>query len=315
MVNRMKKDNRILITGAGGVLGYGLLDALTKNGYENILTPDRSEMNCLSQESVADYFNQHRPEYVFHLASLVYGLKGNLDNQLKSISNNTIINQNVICSCHQFNVKKIFFAGTVASYPFPYVKLPLDENDLMSGEPHGGEYGYAMSKRHALAYLKILNQYHNVDYCYALFTNLFGANDKFDSVNGHVIPSLIEKAYNSLHNGSDKLIVWGRPETTRDFLYNKQAGLAALHAMINISGVVNIASGIETSMGDIVNSIVNYYDKIIPVWDENAPIGIPKRSVSISILNDSGFNPDFDLKEQISDTISWYENNLHRVRK
>ncbi|MFB1116682.1 GDP-L-fucose synthase family protein [Dickeya dadantii] len=312
----MERKSKILITGAGGVLGYGLTDALAKNGYDNVLTPNRDEMNCLSQESVDDYFNQHQPDYVFHLASLVFGLKGNLDNQLKSISNNTIINQNVILACHKFNVKKIFFAGTVASYPFPYVQLPLDEGDLMLGEPHGGEYGYAMSKRHALAYLKILNQYHNVDYCYALFTNLFGANDKFDPINGHVIPSLIDKTYNSLLRGDNQLTVWGRPETTRDFLYNKQAGLAALHVMNNLSGVVNIASGVETSMGDIVNAIARYYDnKITAVWDANAPIGIPKRSVSIKRLNDSGFQPEFDLNLQISDTISWYENNISRIRK
>ncbi|MBQ4796683.1 NAD-dependent epimerase/dehydratase family protein, partial [Pectobacterium versatile] len=66
----MERKSKILITGAGGVLGYGLSDALAKNGYDNVLTPNRNEMNCLNQESVDDYFNQHQPDYVFHLASL-----------------------------------------------------------------------------------------------------------------------------------------------------------------------------------------------------------------------------------------------------
>ncbi|WP_040002402.1 NAD-dependent epimerase/dehydratase family protein [Dickeya chrysanthemi] len=152
----MEKTSKILITGSGGVLGYGLVNALRSSGYDNLLTPNRNEMDCLNQDSVDDYLNKNRPEYVFHLASLVFGLKGNLDNQLKSISNNTIINQNVIVSSHKFNVKKIFFAGTVASYPFPYIQQPLVEDDILMGEPHDGEYGYAMAKRHALAFLKIL---------------------------------------------------------------------------------------------------------------------------------------------------------------
>ncbi|WP_038913177.1 GDP-L-fucose synthase family protein [Dickeya zeae] len=312
----MEKTSKILITGSGGVLGYGLVNALRSNGYDNLLTPNRNEMDCLNQDSVDDYLNKNRPEYVFHLASLVFGLKGNLDNQLKSISNNTIINQNVILSSHKLNIKKIFFAGTVASYPFPYVRQPLAEDDLLLGEPHDGEYGYAMAKRHALAFLKILNKYHNVDYCYALFTNLFGENDRFDPVNGHVIPSLIDKAYNSIKNGDNILNVWGRPETTRDFLHNKEAGLAALHAMNNVSGVVNIASGVETSMGDVVKAIVNFFDnKISASWNEDAPIGIPKRSVSIERLRNSGFTPNFDLEKQISDTISWYRNNILGIRK
>ncbi|TYL42248.1 GDP-L-fucose synthase [Dickeya sp. ws52] len=312
----MEKTSKILITGSGGVLGYGLVNSLRSSGYDNLLTPNRNEMDCLNQDSVDDYLNKNRPEYVFHLASLVFGLKGNLDNQLKSISNNTIINQNVIVSSHKFNVKKIFFAGTVASYPFPYIQQPLVEDDLLMGEPHDGEYGYAMAKRHALAFLKILNKYHSIDYCYALFTNLFGENDRFDPINGHVIPSLIDKAYNSIQNGDNILNVWGRPETTRDFLHNSEAGFAALHAMNNISGVVNIASGVETSMGDVVKAIVSGFDNKISVsWNENAPIGIPRRSVSIERLRNSGFDPKFDLKEQISDTISWYKNNILGIRK
>nr|WP_192457791.1 GDP-L-fucose synthase [Musicola keenii] len=312
----MEKTSKILITGSGGVLGYGLVKALLINGYDNLLTPNRHEMDCLNQDSVDDYLNKNRPEYVFHLASLVFGLKGNLDNQLKSISNNTSINQNVILSCHKFDVKKIFFAGTVASYPYPYIQQPLVEDDLFSGEPHDGEYGYAMAKRHALAFLKILNKYHHTDYCYALFTNLFGENDRFDPVNGHVIPSLIDKAYNSIQNGENVLNVWGRPETTRDFLHNSAAGLAALHAMNHVSGVVNIASGVETSMGDVVSAIAGCFDNKLSVsWNENAPIGIPRRSVSIERLRNSGFTPDFDLERQISDTILWYKNNILGVRK
>ncbi|WJY14586.1 NAD-dependent epimerase/dehydratase family protein [Pectobacteriaceae bacterium CE90] len=312
----MQKESKILITGSGGVLGYGIINALKLSGYNNLLVPNKTELNVFDKECVDDYFSFHKPDYVFHLASLVFGLKGNLDNQLKSISNNTIINQNVILACHHFSVKKIFFAGTVASYPYPYLHLPLIEDDLMLGEPHNGEYGYAMSKRHALAYLKILKENHGIDYCYALFTNLFGQNDKFDTVNGHVIPSLIHKAYNSLHYGDSVLNVWGRPETTRDFLHSSEAGFATLHAMQNISGIVNIASGVETTMGNVVDAILDYFNgKLTINWEKDSPVGIPNRSVSIDRLSKSGFLPRFDLNKQISETISWYENNLIRIRK
>ncbi|MGP2516660.1 NAD-dependent epimerase/dehydratase family protein [Yersinia sp. 2545 StPb PI] len=264
----MDKNSIILITGSGGVLGYGLLQALNEKKYLNILSPNSSELNALDEKSVDDYFTKNKPSYVFHLASLVYGLQGNLDNQLKSLCSNTTINQNIIVACKNHRVKKIFFAGTVASYPYPYKSLPLKEDFFLDGEPHWGEYGYASAKRHALAYLKIMKEYDGIDYCYGLFTNLFGQNDKFDTVNGHVIPSLIEKSISSINNCTNRLNVWGRPDTTRDFLFGYDAGIAAILAMEKYSGVINIASGKESSMQEVTDAINEYFDnKMDIVWD------------------------------------------------
>ncbi|XBS68530.1 NAD-dependent epimerase/dehydratase family protein [Acerihabitans sp. KWT182] len=312
----MNIDKKILITGGNGVLGYGLKRALTQRGYVNVLAPSKKELNALDQLSVNSYFDINKPDYVFHLASLVYGLQGNLDNQFTSLCSNTLINQNVLQACKSNNVEKIFFAGTVASYEYPYRKLPLEESFSMSGDPHFGEYGYAMAKRHALSYLKILKEYHGIDYCYGLFTNLFGPNDKFDIKNGHVIPSLIEKAISNVRAGEKKLKVWGRPETTRDFLYSFDAGHAAVHAFDNYSGIINIASGIETSIKDVVDAINLYFENnLVLEWDPKSPIGVPRRSVNIDKLLSTGYQPSLNLNKNIAETIDWYLNNLSGIRK
>lgn len=312
----MKKEDKIIITGAGGVLGYGILNALRDNGFENIFHPTRIEMDALNSDSVNRYFEKVKPDYVFHLASLVFGLKGNLDNQFKSLCNNTLINQNVLESCKYFGVKKVFFAGTVASYAFPYKSMPLKEDDFLDGPPHDGEYGYAMAKRHALSYLEVLKKYHSIDFCYALFTNIFGPNDRFDTVNGHVIPSLIKKAYDASQTEAKKLNVWGNANTTRDFIFNLNAGRYALHAMEKYSGIINIASGHESSMGDIVNAINECFDNKLHVdWDSTAPVGISKRSVDVEKLKEIGVNFSYDLENEISQTIDWFNKNITEIRK
>ncbi len=312
----MNLDTKILITGGNGVLGYGLKRALAQRGYTSVLSPSKEELNALDQQSVDSFFDSYKPEYVFHLASLVYGLQGNLDNQFLSLCSNTLINQNVLVACKKNSVKKIFFAGTVASYEYPYRTLPLEESYCTSGEPHFGEYGYAMAKRHALSYLKVLKEYHGIDYCYALFTNLFGPNDKFDIKNGHVIPSLIEKAISTVGAGDNTLKVWGRPETTRDFLYSYDAGHAAVQAFENYSGIINIASGVESSIKNVVDAINSYYDnKLVIEWDPAAPVGVPRRSIDIKKLLSIGYNPSPKLNENIAETIDWYLDNLSGIRK
>lgn len=316
LVNMMNKNSNILITGAGGVLGYGILNALKTQGFNNLFYPKRDEMDALDALSVTNYFDKIKPEYVFHLASLVFGLKGNLDNQFKSLCTNTLINQNIIASCEYFKVKKIFFAGTVASYAFPYKKMPLNEDDFLEGPPHDGEYGYAMAKRHALAYLHILKKYHDIDFCYGLFTNIFGPNDRFDTINGHVIPSLIHKAAEANKTKSKVLNVWGNAHTTRDFIFNLNAGRYAVEAMQKYSGILNIASGYETSMGDLVRAINNCYDDdLIIEWDANAPIGISKRSINVEKLKGIGVELTSNINEEIRHTIEWYKENINEIRK
>lgn len=300
-------NSKILITGASGLLGHGLLDAITelKRSDIELICPSHEQMDCLDGASVDSFIKKVRPDYVFHLAALVFGLKGNLNNQLFSLSKNSLMNDNLFTALAQTPVKKIFYAGTVAAYSFPYVSLPLQEKDLLATEPHWGEYGYAMAKRQALSYLKILEKIYSIPYVYGMFTNLYGPHDRFNKENGHVIPSLILKAIEA-DKERKHLRVWGRPDTTRDFLYSKDAGVAALHAMSNLTGIVNIASGVEISMQEVVDTISAHFSNIKGVvWQSDQPVGIPRRSVDVSILNKSGFNPCYSLQDGITETINW----------
>ncbi|NBK97655.1 MAG: NAD-dependent epimerase/dehydratase family protein [Erysipelotrichia bacterium] len=304
----MYLKSKILITGARGLLGTAIVNELKKQGYQEIYTPTSQELNLLDDNACNDWFNHYKPEYIFHLASLVYGLKGNLENQLQSIHQNTQMNLNLFNACGNHGVQKIFFAGTVASYPYPYPSLPLKEEFFMEGEPHDGEYGYAIAKRHALSYLKILKRTKNIDYCYGIFTNLYGINDKFDIDGGHVIPSLIKKSIDAMKAGHKVLNVWGNKETKRDFLNSKDAANAALLCMQKIDGMVNISSGISISMGEIVGYIQNYFNNNLTIeWDSNAPIGIAERSVSNEKLLSYGFKSEQSIEKSITETIQWAE--------
>ena len=313
----MEINDKVLITGASGLLGSAIVSELEKQGFSNILTPTHKELDLLELDSVDNWFEKNKPDYVYHLASLVYGLKGNLDNQHKSIHQNTQINLNILGACANSSIKKIFFAGTVASYPFPYQSLPLEEKFFLNGEPHAGEYGYAIAKRHALSYLKILKETKNMDYCYGIFTNMYGINDKYDIDGGHVVPALIKKALDAMKTDKKSLMVWGNKDTTRDFLNSKDAASAAVLCMQSFSGTINIASGESISIASIVKTIDAFFDNKLSIeWDENAPIGVPQRSVNVDELRSIGFNTQVSLKKGIFEAIDWAKNpkNVQRFK-
>ena len=311
----MELTSKILVTGARGLLGTAITNELKSQGFINIFSPSSTELNLLNSDALEVWFENNKPEYIFHLASLVYGLKGNLDNQLKSIHQNTQINLNLLNSCGEYGTKKIFLAGTVASYPFPYPSLPLEEKFFLDGEPHSGEYGYATAKRHALSYLKILKETKNIDYCYGIFTNMYGINDKYDIDGGHVIPALIKKTLDTMQTDEKSLMVWGNKDTTRDFLNSQDAARAAILCMQSFTGAINIASGESISIETIVKTIDEFFQHKLEInWDHNAPIGVPQRSVNIDKLKSIGFKKQVSLRAGIFEAIDWAQNPKNSLR-
>ena len=62
----MKKEDKILIAGAGGLVGTVLVRSLEKNSYTNLLTPARSDLDLMDPDAEANWFRENRnfsPEF------------------------------------------------------------------------------------------------------------------------------------------------------------------------------------------------------------------------------------------------------------
>jgi GDP-L-fucose synthase len=306
----MWNGSKVLITGGTGMVARHIKDFLESNYDVSIESPDRNVLNLENSNEVHEYFSKFNPDYVFHLAGKVYGLGGNLLYPMETLSSNVLINDSVLTACSQDSVKKIFFAGTVASYEYPFSNLPLSEDRIFYGEPHSGEYGYAMAKRFAFSYLKLLQEKFGKKFIYGIYTNLYGPHDRFNITSGHVVPSLVFKLDIAIKNKTD-LHVWGRPDTIRDFLYVEDAAAAAIFLMEQGEGIFNIASGKEKSMQEVIDSLLKaskFNGDVI--WDESKPVGIPKRFSNIQRLSELGFYSKNELPDGIAKTWHWYSEAL-----
>lgn len=306
----MWNGSKVFITGGSGMVARHI-EFLLKNQYDvTIKSPDRNTLNLENKADVAKYIAEFQPDFVFHLAGKVHGLGGNLLYPIETLSSNIIINDSVLSACSQDCVKKIFFAGTVASYEYPYSSIPLIEEDIFKGEPHGGEYGYAMAKRLAYSYLKLLSEKFGKKFVYGVYTNLYGAHDRFNTVSGHVVPSLISKLAVAKKN-QENLQVWGSPDTTRDFLHVEDAAAAAIFLMEKAEGTFNIASGVESTMQELVDALVKASDfKGDVVWDTSKPVGIPRRFSNVEKIRALGYIAENDLPTGIAKTWNWHQGAL-----
>lgn len=251
---------KIWVTGGSGSLGVSLLKSLrsTHSGAQ-ILSPNHSQLALEDSKAVHQFVSEHKPTHVIHLAAQVFGIAGHKENPAGSLLRNTVIDNSVFSALNSNPPQWVYYASTVAAYGFPYVTLPLIEEEWLNGDPHDSEYGYAMAKRHALSYLEILHKVYSTKFVYGLTTNLFGTGDRFLEGRGHVVISLLEKAALAKKENT-KLEVWGSGLASRDFLSTTDASSLILDMFDTHVGVVNVASGQEITIASLAEEIVEIFE-------------------------------------------------------
>lgn len=306
----------VLVTGATGMLGRVLVEGLRSLAGDRLLAPPRGELDLGDPAAVVDYWHRHRPRTVFHLAGYVRGILGNMQAGTLPLLENARIQANLLLAALEDPPDSIVVAGTVAAYAYPFVRLPLREDDFWIGQPHSAEGFYAAGKRVAIPYLEGLAQL-GCGTRFAVLTNLYGPYDRFGEQGAHVVPSLVGRFVEARRSGANSVVVWGKPETTRDFLHSADAArflvdLAVTAARDRGYAAVNVASGVETTMGELVETIDRAAGFGGPVrWDADAPIGIPRRSLDVTRLQSISDHRPLPLAEGISATVRWFEDR-HR---
>ncbi|MEO8164214.1 MAG: NAD-dependent epimerase/dehydratase family protein, partial [Betaproteobacteria bacterium] len=73
----MRPDSRIYVAGHRGLVGSAIVRCLHSAGYTSILSRTHAELDLMDQTAVKKFFEQERPEYVFHAAAKVGGILAN----------------------------------------------------------------------------------------------------------------------------------------------------------------------------------------------------------------------------------------------
>ncbi len=299
------KVAKILITGANGLVGSALIEELRKQGYESLYPLTRRDCDLTSLSDTKSIFMTIRPDVVFHNAAAVYGIGGNCKNRAKVFLDNILINTHVIEASHLCGAKKVVAMGTVAAYPNPKME-PVEEHQIWDGPPHGSESSYGHAKRAMLAQLLAYQENYGLDFCYAISTNLYGQNDKFDPRSGHVIPSLIRKFHEAKQKDED-VVIWGDGTAARDFLYSKDMARALVLVMNGFSGPINIATGKKCMIRDVVEVLTDFYEMKGRVrWDAEMPNGRNFYQVDLTHLRSLGFESCYSMKKGLVETLEWF---------
>ena len=261
--SRPPRAQRILVTGASGFLGQGLIQALAKDWFcEAVVAVDVREVPTAQQlpgiiyltqdvrdPAVADTMAAHRIDTVVHLASIV--TPGKDSNRAFEYSVDVGGTQNVLQACVQHGVRHVVISSSGAAYGYHADNAPWLTEDMPL---RGNEtFAYAHHKR---LVEEMLAHYRHSHPQLAQTVLRIGTilGERVDNQ----ITALFEKPRLLAIQGSDSPFV---------FIWDEDVTGAILHALSGQaqSGCFNLAGDGALTIFEIAAHL-NKRPRVLPAW-------------------------------------------------
>lgn len=308
------RTKNILVTGGNGFIGKAVVENLIR--FRNvdarrIIVPNSKTDDLREFPNCLRLMRDNKIDVVIHLATKIGGVGYSSKFPATQYYNNILIDLQVVEAARECGVEKTVMVGSACAYPLE-TTYPMIEENLWTGLPQETNLAYGIAKRMQLIQADAYRKQYGTNIVALLPNNAYGPWDNFHPEFSHVIPSLIRKCL----SGDSPLVVWGDGTPTRDFLYVKDFAEAVILAAERLESTdpVNVGSGVETRISDLVNTITHmtgYRGNV--VYDHSKPNGQPRRSVSIEKARRlMDFEPKYDLESGLRETVEWYkkQNNL-----
>src|SRR5687767_11196302 len=99
--------SRVLVTGHRGLVGSAIVRRLTAGGYDQLLLADRRDLDLRDSRSVDQWFDENRPEFVFHVAGRVGGIWANSTQPADFLYDNLMMHATVLRAAWRTGVTKL----------------------------------------------------------------------------------------------------------------------------------------------------------------------------------------------------------------
>jgi len=313
MLNNLKNSN-VLVTGGTGMIGRYLIDKLLEKGCKITVAsldsgaglPDGIRFLKLDLTILENCLTACKgQDYVFNLIGIKGSPKMSRERPASFMVPMLMFNTAMMEAAVRSKVKWYLYTSSVGVYhPSDY----FIEDDVWQSFPSENDKHPGWAKRIG----ELQAEAYKIQYGLDIFSivrpaNVYGKWDNFDPNNAMVIPSLI----NRIVTGENPLIVWGDGTPIRDFIYAGDCADGMIHMVENgITEPVNLGSGSGVTIKEVAETIVNIYNKNIPiVWDSTKPSGDAIRIMDTNRAMKHGFKCKTSLQIGLNETIQWFLEN------
>ncbi len=309
----INSNSKIYVAGHNGLVGSAIVRKLRNKKYKNIIHCDRNELDLTNQLKVYKYLTKNKPDFMFIAAAKVGGIYSNKKYKADFISQNLLIQTNLIQGAFLAGVKNLIFLGSSCVYP-KKTKQPIKESYLLDGKLEETNDAYAIAKIAGIKMCQSFNQQYKLNYRCLMPTNTFGPNDKYDELNSHFFPALIKKIYNLKKTNSNKIILWGNGKAKREVIYVDDLAEACIYFMKKKTShsLINIGTGKDFTIKQYAELIAKIIlkKKIIINYDKSKPNGTPRKLLDITLAKRYGWKPLTSLEKSIKNTFNSYKKEI-----
>ncbi len=298
----------MFVAGHSGLVGSSIVRRLEADGFSDLRTVGRNDLDLRDQSAVNAWFDVERPQYVFLVAGTVGGIQANNTRPAEFLYDNLMIHSTVVQAAHRTGVEKLLYLGSSCIYP-RHADQPIAEAALLSGPLEPTNEGYALAKIAGIKLCETYRRQYGDDFISAMPTNLYGPGDNFDLEGGHVLPALMRRFHEAREAGDGSVTVWGTGTARREFLHVDDLADACLFLMDRYSEAdhVNVGTGVDLTireLAEMVRDLVYPEGKL--VFDTSRPDGMPRKVLDVSRLTGLGWTATTSLAEGLADTYRWY---------
>jgi nucleoside-diphosphate-sugar epimerase len=328
----MRKDNLIVIAGAGGFIAGALARYFSEKGFTRIRAVDKKplpqwyqrvpgvESLCLdlSEEPNCRRAVEGAVE-VYNLAADMGGM-GFIERNRVECLRSVLINTHMIESAYRAGAERYFFSSSACAYNTDLQKDPkvraLKESDAY---PAMAERGYGWEKLVSEMFCQEYWAERGLPTFIARFHNVYGPYGTWDGGREKAPAAICRKVIEAKDNGGGEITIWGDGTQTRSFMFIDDCtrGIdGIMHCEELIATPINLGSAELVSINELVNIVERVAGtKLRRKYDPEAPKGVAGRnSDNTMIKRILGWEPTTPLSEGIARTYRWIEEQ-YRDRK
>ena len=304
----MKRNSRIYVAGHNGLVGSAIVRELRRQGYINLITCSRRDLELTSYQAVDRFLSAEKPEYIFMAAAKVGGILANSQQPAEFLYENLAVQQNVIHLAWLHGVQKLEFLGSSCIYP-KLAPQPLKEEYLLTGRLEPTNEWYAVAKIAGIKMCQAYRAQYGFNAISLMPTNLYGPGDNFNLNSSHVLPALMAKIHVAMLERRPEVAVWGSGLPRREFMHVDDLASAAVFLMQHYddSGIVNVGTGEDLTIAELAHLLsraIGYSGRLS--FDRSKPDGTPRKLLDVTKLHDLGWKHSISLPDGIRSTYEWF---------
>jgi len=321
----LKKDDLIVITGAGGFIAGALTRYFHNQGFTRIRAVDKKPLPFWYQRTpgveslcmdLSEYDNCVRAvegaAEVYNLAADMGGM-GFIERFRVECLRSILINTHMIEAAYRAGTERYFYSSSACAYNVTLQQDPnvraLKESDAY---PAMAERGYGWEKLMSEMFCQEYWAERQLKTAIARFHNVFGPFGTWDGGREKAPAAICRKVIEAKDTGKHEITIWGDGHQTRSFMYIDDC-VKGIDMIMHCDALIATPINLGSSELIAINTLVSLAEEIGGVtlerhYDLNAPRGVAGRNSDNTFIQQVlGWEPKTPFRDGLAKTYAWIE--------